>query len=761
MVRLAKEWQLTALLGIAVGGFEVARGQVHHRRHVEGVGVLPRHLDVVGQRGKQLEAASGGRGSAVQLPVREPHGGQLVERGALQAGVAHPLGQVDGAFGELESRRVEQLTLDGGDGQNGRLHMGITAAQGSGLGHQGMVLAGWRQLGQDARCVGEHLGCVRELDGGAMWVSGPAGRLGSGAVQPDRLVARVPAPSHRRGEVQRLSGVTGIGRKRGRLLVPLLRLARPSPGVGESCQAYGELVGVGPALGLAGRPTEPGPQVVGDFVEPGACTRLVLQSSGGRPAPAQVAAARVVFLADVDHPLRRRTAGSSPASGNASRRGRASPSSRLWSARRASAPATSPGMPAARMPGDRGRRADVNGAANTDARRSTTWSFSASRPKLQSRAERTDRCRSSSRGPPASRAEPVGQARLQAVEPEGRQPRRGQLDRQGDPVELAADRRDPAPVVWVRRRPARHTGPLDEQRHRVTVAFACASSSDSPGTGYTYSKGSRNRARLVARTVVLGQPVSSRSTKAVTPSTRCSQLSSTTSASAAASLATTVSVGDRPGCSPNPKAFATAAPTIAGIGHRHQVDVPRAIRVLVGDVGRHGQREPGLAHSAGADRRDQPVPGQDLGERGPFGRPAHERRQRRRQRRSCAIRAAASRSLGLEGGGQVGERPAVGHAKLAQQRRDVALDRADRDEQPARDLGVAQVLAHQRQHLGLDARRRRRRSAARTGSWHRPGSVPDPWRIRGRHGRHADTIRPTRLLRRNAARRLQVLDVRG
>ena len=94
------------LLGIAAGGLEVTRGEVHHRRHVEGVGVLPRHLDVVGPGCEQLEAASDGGGGAVQLAAREPHAGQLVERGALQAGVADPAGQLDGAFGEFGVRRV-------------------------------------------------------------------------------------------------------------------------------------------------------------------------------------------------------------------------------------------------------------------------------------------------------------------------------------------------------------------------------------------------------------------------------------------------------------------------------------------------------------------------------------------------------------------------------------------------------------------------------------------------------------------------------
>jgi len=47
-----------------------------------------------------------------------------------------------------------------------------------------------------------------------------------------------------------------------------------------------------------------------------------------------------------------------------------------------------------------------------------------------------------------------------------------------------------------------------------------------------------------------------------------------------ASLATSVSVGDRPGCSPNPKTVATAAPTIAGsvTGTRSTYQAPRAYR---------------------------------------------------------------------------------------------------------------------------------------------------------------------------------------
>ena len=84
-------------------------------------------------------------------------------------------------------------------------------------------------------------------------------------------------------------------------------------------------------------------------------------------------------------------------------------------------------------------------------------------------------------------------------------------------------------------------------------------------------------------------------------------MSSTSSTSAPASLATTVSVGDRPGCSPNPKASASAAPTIAGsvTGTRSTYQAPPD--VTAADVLGDGQRQPGLAHAAGADGRDQPM----------------------------------------------------------------------------------------------------------------------------------------------------------
>jgi hypothetical protein len=57
--------------------------------------------------------------------------------------------------------------------------------------------------------------------------------------------------------------------------------------------------------------------------------------------------------------------------------------------------------------------------------------------------------------------------------------------------------------------------------------------------------------------------------------------------------------------------------------------------------------------------------------------------------------------MGRGGGSKRGQFPAVGGAELAQQGPDVALDRAHRDMQPARDLRVAQVRGHGIEHLGL------------------------------------------------------------
>src|SRR6185437_9346925 len=56
--------------------------------------------------------------------------------------------------------------------------------------------------------------------------------------------------------------------------------------------------------------------------------------------------------------------------------------------------------------------------------------------------------------------------------------------------------------------------------------------------------------------------------------------------------------------------------------------------------------------------------------------------------------------------GDGGQRPPIGDAKLAEQRRDVGLDRAHRDVEPVGNLRVRPVLAEFGEHLGLTRRNR-------------------------------------------------------
>ena len=151
--------------------------------------------------------------------------------------------------------------------------------------------------------------------------------------------------------------------------------------------------------------------------------------------------------------------------------GSAVATSRLWSDSRASELATWPGTSGA-VPVTAAADAAVNGAANTEARRSTTWSVVVQQPEAPVEG-RTGR--------PVPVIEPsaagqqdqlVAQPGLQAVHPQRGHARGRQLDGQGDPIELLADASDPVPVARVRRRPAGHRGALDEQLPGVALLAA-------------------------------------------------------------------------------------------------------------------------------------------------------------------------------------------------------------------------------------------------------------------------------------------------
>ena len=157
------------------------------------------------------------------------------------------------------------------------------------------------------------------------------------------------------------------------------------------------------------------------------------------------------------------------------------------------------------------------------------------------------------------------------------------------------------------------------------------------------------------------------------------------------------------------------------VRHRHQVDVPHVIDELVRHIGRHTQgQNGGLPYRSPPDGRDQSM-----------------LVERRRERAHSATRPTNGDSAEGNTATTVGavlppskpERsfgatPARARRSAAcsfmQQRRDVTLDGSRCDEQPGADLGVGEVLAERREHLGL----------------HGPRSSP-PWDSTAYHVNHS------------------------
>ena len=145
----------------------------------------------------------------------------------------------------------------------------------------------------------------------------------------------------------------------------------------------------------------------------------------------------------------------------------------------------------------------------------------------------------------------VGQPVLEAVEPQRRKASSRQLDRERHAVEATAQGRHTREVGVLDLagcRPVR--GWRKTPRHRSGRRHVAET--DSPGTGKACSKGSSRRARLVASTVREGHAASSRSRSPPTPSSTCSQLSSTSKAWRDASQSVSTSSMSRPCSRPAP-----------------------------------------------------------------------------------------------------------------------------------------------------------------------------------------------------------------
>ena len=131
-----------------------------------------------------------------------------------------------------------------------------------------------------------------------------------------------------------------------------------------------------------------------------------------------------------------------------------------------------------------------------------------------------------------------------------RDPRRGQLDRQRDAVEPAADLGDRRRVRLVEHEPGLHRAGRARRRaapprwHRSRRVDAVRAGSSSAVSGHTCSPATPSASRLVARMRTPGHSRSSPSASRPTAATRCSQLSSTSTSSRMRSASITL-VGER------------------------------------------------------------------------------------------------------------------------------------------------------------------------------------------------------------------------
>ena len=125
-----------------------------------------------------------------------------------------------------------------------------------------------------------------------------------------------------------------------------------------------------------------------------------------------------------------------------------------------------------------------------------------------------------------------------------------------------------------------------------------------------------------------------RSTQSRTPSSTCSQLSMTSSASRSASDATSATVDRRGPLLGNADRLGDRRGDHRRVRHVDQIDEPRPVAARRGELGGDAERQPGLADAARTGRGDHAVLGERRGQRRPLAAAADERRDRQ----SAALR---------------------------------------------------------------------------------------------------------------------------
>ncbi len=190
-------------------------------------------------------------------------------------------------------------------------------------------------------------------------------------------------------------------------------------------------------------------------------------------------------------------------------------------------------------------------------------------------------------------------------------PGRGELDGERDPVDPAADLTHRAPL----RVAPRHRGPgidraVGEQpdrggvhervARRVPIGSVERPHPHHPFAGHVERLTTRHDDPHVR--AALGARASARSAAS---STRCSQLSRTSSRLRTLRYSMTLSVSDRPGRCTQPSVVATTWATPSASSTGRELAEPRAVAEAREGLGRDLDGEPGLAHSARADERHE------------------------------------------------------------------------------------------------------------------------------------------------------------
>ena len=148
------------------------------------------------------------------------------------------------------------------------------------------------------------------------------------------------------------------------------------------------------------------------------------------------------------------------------------------------------------------------------------------------------------------------------------------------------------------------------RRARSVNNSTASSARDSDGTCQFTSPATMRGSRLVARIVTREQPASTSLTSSALASSRCSQLSNTTSSRRSRTDRNSVSVIERPGWSGSPSARATVSGTTSGCGDRRQIGIENAVGEVTAHLAGDLDRQPGLARSACAGQGHEPVVGQ-------------------------------------------------------------------------------------------------------------------------------------------------------